>query len=702
MMKWSLKTRAALAAALAAGTLLAGPAWARTNHALIVAVSKYPNLSEDKWLNGPVNDAKLVRQYLLEGAPLDFEESEITVLADGIEGAAEPTGDHIREAFASLAEEVEPGDFVFLHFSGHGSQAPALVPGSEQDGMDELFLPADISGWDQATGTVPNALVDDELGAMITALTDKGANIWAIFDSCHSGTVTRAAPSGDPLDAEKSRDISPAALGIPQDVLDAVEPIRTRSGTPEPEIATIETTGSTEGQQVFFYAAQTNETTPEMRLPADDPDRVSHGLFTFTLFETLAQNPALTYRQLGEEVLRRYSIGYRVQPTPLFEGALDAPVFGAADGQAGRIQQWPVKQDGGKRIFSAGRLHGISVGDELALLDSPAVSDDEKIATIRVTATSDFRSEFEIVDGGFVMLDTGFYARKAQEEMRFSIAVAKPDLSEAPEATRAEIDAVIEALVNTEKEGLRLDMVEPGDNADIYLQVADGALWLVPRGGELVRDGANKTTSIGFADRETKETTFYLADSLSRIARVANLLKLGGGSGTGGAGLEISYSIQYPDSEERIPIAPPSIPRIEPGAIVWVEVGNKTNRPLDLNILYTGVNYSIDHMFNDRFLPGESRAIDLLDVIEGDYGRERLIAIVTPVEPQSVVADFGWLSQPELGKTRAVARGGFNAMLEEAGFGEKTRAVRKRSRDDAGGGISQVAVETVPPGSVSD
>ena len=105
---------------------------------------------------------------------------------------------------------------------------------------------------------------------------------------------------------------------------------------------------------------------------------------------------------------------------------------------------------------------------------------------------------------------------------------------------------------------------------------------------------------------------------------------------------------------------------------------------------------------NDRFLPGESRAIDLLDVIEGDYGRERLIAIVTPVAPQSVIADFGWLSQPELGKTRAVARGGFSAMLEEAGFGEKTRAVRKRSRDDAGGGISQVAVETVPPGSVSD
>jgi hypothetical protein len=305
--------------------------------------------TESLWLAGPVNDAKLVHEYLLDGAPIDFTEDAITLLADGIDGAARPTNAHIHEAFAALAEKAEPGDFVFLHFSGHGSQSPARVEGQEQDGLDELFLPSDISNWDMSTGTIPNALVDDDLGAMINRIIDKGANVWAVFDSCHSGTVTRAGPSGDPLDMEKSRKLGPATLGIPEDVLDAVEPVRTRSGTPAPEAATMETsTERAKASFVYFYAAQTNQTTPEMRLPQGDPDRVSHGLFTFTLFEALAQNPALTYRQLGEEILRRYTAGYRVQPTPLFEGALDNPVFGsrhrpwrpgpAMAGQAGRRQ----------------------------------------------------------------------------------------------------------------------------------------------------------------------------------------------------------------------------------------------------------------------------------------------------------------------------------------------------------------------------
>ncbi|MCK5749019.1 MAG: caspase family protein, partial [Oricola sp.] len=174
-----------LAANMAFGALLAFPALAQNNYALVVAVSKYENLDETLWLAGPVNDAKLVHEYLLDGAPIDFTEDRITLLADGIDGATAPTNAHIHEAFAALAEKAEPGDFVFLHFSGHGSQSPARVQGQEQDGLDELFLPSDISNWDMSTGTIPNALVDDDLGQMINRIIDKGANVWAVFDSCH-------------------------------------------------------------------------------------------------------------------------------------------------------------------------------------------------------------------------------------------------------------------------------------------------------------------------------------------------------------------------------------------------------------------------------------------------------------------------------------------------------------------------------------
>ncbi|MEL6785735.1 MAG: caspase family protein [Pseudomonadota bacterium] len=317
LLKATIAASAFLALALPAQSVLA-----RTNHALLVAVSDYPNLDEKFALTGPKNDAKLVRDYLTGNSFAPFKAGNIITLADGVEGAKAPTLAAIREGFKALEAKAQRGDFIYLHFSGHGSQAPALNPDEELDGLDELFLPADIGPWNDTVGTVENALVDDEIGRLIDALRAKGATVWAVFDSCHSGTVTRAAPTGTGADAEVSRKLSPDALAIPDDRLVEAAQATTRGtgGPAKPETSALVTAGKGSGQFIAFYAAQTNETTPEMRLPAGKKGRQSHGLFTFTLFETMAQFPGLTYRQLGQEILRRYSTTYRVQPTPLFEG----------------------------------------------------------------------------------------------------------------------------------------------------------------------------------------------------------------------------------------------------------------------------------------------------------------------------------------------------------------------------------------------
>ncbi|MEL7229407.1 MAG: hypothetical protein AAGK38_05800, partial [Pseudomonadota bacterium] len=59
LLKATIAASAFLALALPAQSVLA-----RTNHALLVAVSDYPNLDEKFALTGPKNDAKLVRDYL--------------------------------------------------------------------------------------------------------------------------------------------------------------------------------------------------------------------------------------------------------------------------------------------------------------------------------------------------------------------------------------------------------------------------------------------------------------------------------------------------------------------------------------------------------------------------------------------------------------------------------------------------------------
>ena len=257
-----MKLKALLLAGVA--TLAALPALARENHALLVGASTYPALDEKFWLKGPANDIDLVQTYLLTNESIPFDAEDMIVLADGIEGKKAPTLQAIRDAFKELAEKVQPGDFVYLHFSGHGSQAPAKDPDSELDGLDELFLPVDIGPWNNTVGEVENALVDDEIGELIAMLRAKGVDVWAVFDSCHSGTVTRAAPSGD--GDEKMRKLEPGALGVPQAaIVDAagasrgLESPRDRADAPVTEP---EERREGEGTFVAFFAAQTNETTP--------------------------------------------------------------------------------------------------------------------------------------------------------------------------------------------------------------------------------------------------------------------------------------------------------------------------------------------------------------------------------------------------------------------------------------------------------
>ena len=78
-----LRRAGSLLAAVAFGALCVGTleAGARTNRALLVGVSEYPNLPKGDWLEGPKNDAGLVRDYLVSNPTAPFAAADVTVLA---------------------------------------------------------------------------------------------------------------------------------------------------------------------------------------------------------------------------------------------------------------------------------------------------------------------------------------------------------------------------------------------------------------------------------------------------------------------------------------------------------------------------------------------------------------------------------------------------------------------------------------------
>lgn len=89
------------------------------------------------------------------------------------------TRDAVSGAIIDAAGKLKAGDIFLLSYSGHGGQLPDLNS-DERDRMDETWCLYD------------GELVDDELYTLLSAF-KRGVRILVLSDSCHSGTVTKAA-----------------------------------------------------------------------------------------------------------------------------------------------------------------------------------------------------------------------------------------------------------------------------------------------------------------------------------------------------------------------------------------------------------------------------------------------------------------------------------------------------------------------------
>ena len=672
--------------------LAALPALAE-NHAILIGANQYQSLEERWWLKGPANDVQLVAGYLTSSAPVPFDAANVTVLTDGVAGYDAPTLAAIRSAFADLTTRVQPGDFVYLHFSGHGTQAPALDPSSELDGLDELFLPVDIGPWSDQIGAVENALVDDEIGTMIDGLRTKGANVWAVFDSCHSGTATRSLDGGD--ENVRTRQIPPEALGIDPDAVEITRSIGDpRDGAEAPFDA-----GTGAGSFVAFFAAQTNEVTPEKNLPKGKPGRKPQGVFTFTLMEVLAEYPGATYGQIGQEVLRRYSVKNLARSTPLFEGDLDQVVFGADPGT--RVAQGQAEVTDGGLTIPAGSLHGLAQGAVMAVMASAADPTEAALGYVTLIRVDTFAATGEAVvqDGKTLPADLpkGITLRKLDEALDFTLTVALPAPGSAP------ADALLAALgMLKDSAGPRLTFVAATEEADLRLAVLPDsprpdAIWVLPSTG--LAEDLGTTPSVLASDKDGATLVAMLADTLTTIARAQNLLKLG--DAVGSEGLDVSVALQTRTPEDRtlraLPFAP--VPTLLPDDEVHVLARNNTDGPVDVNVLYIAADYSISHWFSGRLQPGDELKKGLFKITDSVLGQERMLVVVTPAKPQSPVEDLSYLAQDALDTTRSLGGSAFGAALAEAGFGQTTRgAIALTDESDATGPspvILQLELRTV-------
>ncbi len=638
-------------------------------HALLVGVSEYPTLSDRHQLIGPRNDVVLMRR-LLESR--GFPPERITVLADGVDEAHDlPTRVAIMRAFDALIEQAEEGDFVYMHFSGHGAQQPVTeeTAASEPDGLDEIFLPRDVGVWDSTIEQIENAIIDDEIGAVLDALMAKGAFVWAVFDNCHAATMTRVFPE----DGWRDRTVSMDDLGIPEEAQQHAEALRFRGADiPEPvaplDIRSDATAG---GGYVAFFGAQSNEAAPELRLPRGRPGRQLHGLLTYTLASALETLPAgVSYRQLSEQISRQYVADNFFRTVPVFEGTLlDAPVFEQTAGE--RVRQWPLTRIDDDYRIEAGLLHRIDEGALFAVVPSAIADDDSVIGYLRAREVSVVGAQLEpyspIKGRDAVIPDEiprNAFARLLVSQPRLSLQLAPPlpeDALEIPysDTERAALALISEVLaqdaVADDEYRLALEVVGPTEGADVVLRLQDDRLWLLSPGAELVADGPNRSLSI---HADNHDALNDLIDShLRPIAKVHNLIRLSAQLGTAGSE-EVALEVRLlwrTDADEYQPIIERSGLILVPGDMIRLKFENRGRTSLDATVLFIDSRYGIHPVYPiggqlNRLMPGDRHSIK--GTITADTtGIERMLVIAVRTLDGMAPVDFTYLAQSSLPET---------------------------------------------------
>ncbi len=348
-------------------------------YALLIGCSDYQHLP-GKNLRGPKNDVKEFALTLITRfgfAPMNIR--QLVGWPDEKNANLRPTRENILKELDQLAEKSADGVQIVIAFSGHGTRIPIpenqnpLDPKNpEPDGFDEAFVAADAR---LVGDEMQNLILDDELGVRLQKLRAGGAQVWALFDCCHSGTMSRGG--GDEAVGEVSRELSAVALGVP-----AAKVARAEAKAADVKIKTGETndavnifdapaTATARGSFVAFYAAQPFETAPDLPCPPNAPKTDDHyfGLLTYSTLQTLLrERPAgrMTYRELGQAIIGRYRAERGTRgPTPNFAGDLDREVLG--------MKTWPgrsqmlLQKNGASWIINAGELQGLSTGSVLAL-----------------------------------------------------------------------------------------------------------------------------------------------------------------------------------------------------------------------------------------------------------------------------------------------------------------------------------------------
>ncbi len=337
-------------------------------HALLIGIDDYfpdrlPTGARYPSLQGPKGDVMRMGRLLVEQAGLSPEKLRILVSHRGEDGRPaepphlRPTYQNMVAAFRSLGEEAEPGDRVYVHYSGHGARTPTEYPGIKgRLARDEALVPCDIG----APGS--RYLRDLELATLVQLLVQRGLLVTLVLDCCHAGGAmrSRAVPRGVPW---ADLDPVPSAVADPETMTRIWGPMRTE------EVAyrglSLQSWNAASKGYVLFAACRPDEMAFEYPFDKGEPQ----GALTYWLLDTLRRHGlGQSCGEIHQRLLARIR-GHFMHQTPVVLG--DGERLFLSDQ---RVESKPAMsvlraREDGQVLIDVGSALGIRPGDCYELPD---------------------------------------------------------------------------------------------------------------------------------------------------------------------------------------------------------------------------------------------------------------------------------------------------------------------------------------------
>jgi hypothetical protein len=407
-------------------------------------------------------------------------------------------------------------------------------------------------------------------------------------------------------------------------------------------------------------------------------------------------------------------------------------VFGTEPGDG--VQQWPLKIMPSGLSIGAGRLHRLTVGTRLALVPSPGSPIEDAVGYVEVRTAENLRATVAPVEhaGKSALaagnIPAGVYARLTEANFDTELTVSLPPESASFAAEVAQVRELLGRIVGEEDKPLKLKLVGAREAADIKLavlseeevaiMVADAGatsvqvegmraaissaprLWFLPPTAEISLTQGRRPPSIGFAGSTADGLFGEVSDTLVRIFRATNLARLSVASNFKADEFELKFRVRRPETDEYTDLLAGQTPKVRPLDEIYLNAANKSARPVDINVLYVGSDYSINHIHAERLHPGSKlEDFGLLFFNDSSFGIERMVVVLTEGNAMSPLEDLSFLAQDGVRvMTRAVGTpDGFVGLLRDIAAAPSTRGAMKLGQTaQAKAGLRIFTVENMP------